>query len=134
MIVVGAAGDPYSDHLAHPLTVVEDGKKRTYWTTEDTVGEALAALGVAKLQRFIPRSVMIGFVNALAILIFAAQIPHLLGVPWLVYPMVAAGIAIMVFFQIVTGGTLMLVAAAGVFALVAIGLYAAPFRTATAPV
>ena len=31
---------------AHPLTVVEDGKKRTYWTTEDTVGEALAALGI----------------------------------------------------------------------------------------
>ncbi|MBF6290122.1 SulP family inorganic anion transporter, partial [Nocardia cyriacigeorgica] len=46
--------------------------------------------------RFIPRSVMVGFVNALAILIFTAQIPHLLGVPWLVYPMVAIGIVIMV--------------------------------------
>ncbi|SJN20352.1 Sulfate permease [Microbacterium esteraromaticum] len=55
----------------------------------------LAALGVAKLMRFIPRSVMVGFVNALAILIFAAQVPQLIGVPWLVYPLVAAGILIM---------------------------------------
>ena len=57
---------------------------------------ALGALGVAKLMRFIPRSVMVGFVNALAILIFSAQVPHLLGVPWLVYPMVAIGIVIIV--------------------------------------
>ncbi|MTH70393.1 SulP family inorganic anion transporter, partial [Agromyces bracchium] len=56
----------------------------------------MGVLGVARLMRFIPRSVMIGFVNALAILIFSAQIPHLLGVPWLVYPLVAAGIIIMV--------------------------------------
>ncbi|MEU4647334.1 SulP family inorganic anion transporter [Nocardia fluminea] len=57
----------------------------------------LSVVGVARLMRFIPRSVMVGFVNALAILIFTAQIPHLLGVPWLVYPMVALGIVIMVF-------------------------------------
>ncbi|TDC85412.1 SulP family inorganic anion transporter [Micromonospora sp. KC606] len=56
----------------------------------------LAVLGVAKLMRFIPRSVMVGFVNALAILIFAAQVPHLLGVPWLVYPLAALALAIMV--------------------------------------
>jgi SulP family sulfate permease len=56
----------------------------------------LSALGVARLMRFIPRSVMVGFVNALAILIFVAQLPHLLGVPWLVYPFVAAGLAMMV--------------------------------------
>ncbi|TLF77634.1 SulP family inorganic anion transporter [Nocardia cyriacigeorgica] len=56
----------------------------------------LSVVGVARLMRFIPRSVMVGFVNALAILIFTAQIPHLLGVPWLVYPMVAIGIVIMV--------------------------------------
>ncbi|MFG2444977.1 SulP family inorganic anion transporter [Nocardia fluminea] len=57
----------------------------------------LSVIGVARLMRFIPRSVMVGFVNALAILIFTAQIPHLIGVPWLVYPMAAIGIAIMVF-------------------------------------
>ncbi|WP_084082784.1 SulP family inorganic anion transporter [Corynebacterium freneyi] len=62
----------------------------------------LSLLGVAKLMRFIPRQVMVGFVNALAILIFMAQIPHLVGVPWLVYPLVAVGIAIMVFFPRVT--------------------------------
>nr|WP_228542204.1 SulP family inorganic anion transporter [Nocardia sp. XZ_19_369] len=57
----------------------------------------LSVVGVAKLMRFIPRSVMVGFVNALAILIFLAQVPHLLGVSWLVYPMVAIGLALMVF-------------------------------------
>jgi len=50
-------------------------------------------LGVARLMRFIPRSVMVGFVNALAILIFVAQLPHLIGASWIVYAMVAAGIA-----------------------------------------
>ncbi len=56
----------------------------------------LALAGVAKLMRFIPRSVMVGFVNALAILIFMAQLPHLIHVPWLVYPMVAVGLLIIV--------------------------------------
>lgn len=56
----------------------------------------LSWLGAAKLMRFVPRSVMVGFVNALAILIFLAQLPHLLGVPWLVYPLVAVGIVLIV--------------------------------------
>ncbi len=56
----------------------------------------LALLGVARLMRFIPRSVMVGFVNALAILVFVAQLPHLTGVPWAVYALVAAGIALIV--------------------------------------
>ncbi len=55
----------------------------------------LASLGVARLMRFIPRSVMVGFVNALAILVFASQLPHLIGVPWLVYPLVAVGLVLM---------------------------------------
>ncbi|MEH0147769.1 SulP family inorganic anion transporter [Corynebacterium sp. Q4381] len=63
----------------------------------------LGALGVAKLQRFIPRSVMIGFVNALGILIFSAQLEHLINVPWPVYPLVAAGIAIIIFWPKITG-------------------------------
>lgn len=62
----------------------------------------LAAAGVAKLMRFVPHSVMTGFVNALAILIFSAQIPHLIGVPWLVYPMVAIGLLIMILLPRVT--------------------------------
>lgn len=55
-----------------------------------------AAAGLARLVRFIPRSVMIGFVNALAILIFSAQLGHLVDVPWLVYPLVVAGLAMIV--------------------------------------
>ena len=54
----------------------------------------LGLSGVAKLMRFIPRSVMVGFVNALAILIFLSQVPELIGVPWLVYPLTAAGLLI----------------------------------------
>ncbi len=52
----------------------------------------LLRLGV--LMRFVSRSVMTGFVNALAILIFLAQLPELIGVSWLTYPMVAAGLGI----------------------------------------
>ncbi len=57
---------------------------------------ALGLGGVAKVMRFIPRSVMVGFVNALAILIFLAQVPYMVDVPFLVYPMIAVGIAVMV--------------------------------------
>ena len=49
-------------------------------------------LGV--LMRFISRSVVTGFVNALAILIFLAQLPELINVGWVVYAMVAGGLAI----------------------------------------
>lgn len=56
----------------------------------------MGVLGVAKLMRFIPRSVMLGFVNSLAILIFMAQLPHLINVPWMVYPLVGIGLIIMV--------------------------------------
>lgn len=54
-----------------------------------------AVLGVAKLMRFIPRSVMVGFVNALAILIFLSQMPQLVDVPWAVYALVAVGLGIL---------------------------------------
>lgn len=49
---------------------------------------------VAKLMRFIPRAVMIGFVNALAILIFMAQVPHFLGISTMTYVFVAVTLAI----------------------------------------
>jgi sulfate permease, SulP family len=55
---------------------------------------ALGALGVGRLMRFVPRTVMVGFVNALAILIFLAQLPHIIGLGPVVYAMVAAAIAI----------------------------------------
>lgn len=62
----------------------------------------LGALGVAKLMRFVPRSVMVGFVNSLAILIFIAQVPEMHDVPWVVYPLIIGGLALMVFFPKVT--------------------------------
>ncbi|EPQ45611.1 sulfate permease [Mycobacterium pseudoshottsii JCM 15466] len=62
----------------------------------------LSLLGVARLMRFIPRSVMVGFVNALAILIFLSQVPHLLGVPAVVYPFVIVGLLLMVFLPKLT--------------------------------
>jgi SulP family sulfate permease len=56
----------------------------------------LAMVGVARLMRFLPRSVMVGFVNALAILIFLSQVPHLVDVPWTVYALLAAGLVVIV--------------------------------------
>tara|TARA_R110002020_G_scaffold34066_29_gene103883 strand:+ start:46993 stop:48519 length:1527 start_codon:yes stop_codon:yes gene_type:complete len=61
--------------------------------------------GIAKLgyvMRFVSKSVMTGFVNALAILIFMAQLPELIGVPWLTYVMVAAGLGIIYLFPLIT--------------------------------
>ena len=50
---------------------------------------AFGLVGLARIMRFIPRSVMIGFVNALGILIFTAQLQHVLDVPAAVYPLFA---------------------------------------------
>lgn len=56
----------------------------------------LGALGVAKLMRFVPRSVMTGFVNALAILIFLAQVPHLVDGGVIGAVLVAAGLLVII--------------------------------------
>jgi len=52
------------------------------------------ALRLGDLLRFVSRSVVTGFVNALAILIFMAQLPEFNGATWQVYAMVAAGLTI----------------------------------------
>ncbi|NLF52808.1 MAG: SulP family inorganic anion transporter, partial [Thauera phenolivorans] len=54
------------------------------------------------LMRFVSRSVVTGFVNALAILIFMAQLPELTDVSWHVYAMTAAGLGIIYLFPYVT--------------------------------
>lgn len=54
------------------------------------------------VMRFVSRSVMTGFVNALAILIFMAQLPELIGMPWETYAMIFAGLAIIYLFPRVT--------------------------------
>ncbi|MBC9205931.1 SulP family inorganic anion transporter [Roseomonas aerophila] len=46
------------------------------------------------LMRFVSKSVRTGFVNALAILIFSAQVPQMLGVTWHTYALIAAGLGI----------------------------------------
>jgi len=51
---------------------------------------------VAKVMKFIPRAVMIGFVNALAILIFMAQVPHFVGISTLTY--VFVGITLIIVY------------------------------------
>lgn len=60
------------------------------------------ALRLGSLMRFVSRSVVIGFVNALAILIFLAQIPELTSVGWPVYALVAAGLALIYLFPYIT--------------------------------
>ena len=54
------------------------------------------------LMQFVSRSVITGFVNALAILIFMAQLPQLVGLGWQTYAMVAAGLAIIYGFPQLT--------------------------------
>ncbi|MEC4200446.1 SulP family inorganic anion transporter [Bacillus sp. AAVF1] len=53
-------------------------------------------LKIARFMKFIPRSVMVGFVNALAILIFMAQVPHFVGVSNMTY--VVVGITLLIIY------------------------------------
>ena len=59
---------------------------------------AAGYLRLGSLMRFVSRSVVTGFVNALAILIFMAQLPELIDVTWHVYAMTAAGLGIIYLF------------------------------------
>ncbi|MGC8702199.1 MAG: SulP family inorganic anion transporter [Thiomonas sp.] len=59
-------------------------------------------LGFAKLMRFVSRSVITGFANALAIVIFMAQLPELIHVPWTVYALTAGGLGIIYLFPYIT--------------------------------
>lgn len=60
------------------------------------------AFKLGSLLRFVSRSVMTGFVNALAILIFAAQLPELIGAGWVVFAMVGVGLGIIYLLPYVT--------------------------------
>ncbi|WP_442957937.1 SulP family inorganic anion transporter [Phenylobacterium sp.] len=63
---------------------------------------AVGLLRLGRYIKFVSRSVMTGFVNSLAILIFLAQLPELTGVGWQTYAMVAAGLAIIYGFPRLT--------------------------------
>ena len=60
------------------------------------------ALRLGRYMKFVPRSVMVGFVNALAILIFMAQLPQFVGAGLAMYAVVAAGLGIIYLFPRVT--------------------------------
>ena len=60
-----------------------------------------AYIGVAKLMSFVARAVVVGFVNALAILIFMAQLPELTNVTWHVYALTIVGLGIIYLFPYV---------------------------------
>ena len=83
------------------VTLVRDHGLQYLLAASVLAGAIQIGLGLLKLgnlMRFVSRSVMTGFVNALAILIFLAQIPEMdpstPGVGWLTYAMIAAGLAI----------------------------------------
>jgi len=73
------------------------------------------------LMQFVSRSVITGFVNALAILIFMAQIPQLVGMSWHTYAMIAAGLAIIYLLPRMTTAVPSPLAAILVLAAVSIG-------------
>ncbi|SHP80638.1 sulfate transporter [Mycobacteroides abscessus subsp. abscessus] len=80
--------------------VAEHGLQYLFATTILT-GILQILFGVFKLARymkFIPRSVMVGFVNALAILIFMAQLEQFVDASWVMYAMVAGALAIIYLF------------------------------------
>ena len=87
------------------VTLVADHGLQYLFATTVLAGLLQILAGFCRLghlMRFVSRSVMTGFVNALAILIFMAQIPELVSVPWLTYPLVAAGLAIIYLLPRVT--------------------------------
>ncbi|REJ07154.1 SulP family inorganic anion transporter [Halobacillus trueperi] len=57
---------------------------------------------LARFMKFIPRSVMVGFVNALGILIFTSQLQHFENEPWVIYALVGLTLAIIYLFPLVT--------------------------------
>jgi len=87
------------------VTLVKDHGLQYLFAATVLAGVLQIGAGILKLgyvMRFVSRSVMTGFVNALAILIFMAQLPELIGVPWLTYVLVALGLAIIYLLPMVT--------------------------------
>ncbi len=79
------------------VTLVRDHGLEYLFAASILTGVFQIIVGLLKLGRyikFVSRSVMTGFVNSLAILIFMAQLPELIGANWQTYALVAAGLAI----------------------------------------
>ena len=90
--------------LVMVLLVKEHGLQYLLATTLLTGALQICAglLRLGALMRFVSRSVVTGFVNALAILIFMAQLPEVIGATWVVYVMVAGGLGIIYLFPLLT--------------------------------
>lgn len=87
------------------VTLVKDHGLQYLFAATLLTGVLQIIAGVLKLgtlMRFVSRSVITGFVNALAILIFMAQLPELTNVTWHVYALVAGGLGIIYLFPYVT--------------------------------
>lgn len=87
------------------VTLVRDYGLEYLLATTVLAGLLQIIAGVLKLgslMRFVSRSVLTGFVNALAILIFMAQLPELINVSWVTYVMVAGGLGIIYLFPYIT--------------------------------
>ncbi|MEW5928606.1 MAG: SulP family inorganic anion transporter [Gemmatimonadota bacterium] len=87
------------------ITLVKDHGVEYLFAATILTGVLQVLFGVLKVgrkMRFVPRAVMVGFVNALAILIFMAQLPQFVGAGWQMYAMVAAGLAIIYLFPRLT--------------------------------
>ena len=79
------------------ITLVRDHGLEYLFAATILTGIIQFTFGAFKLGRamkFVPKAVMVGFVNALAILIFMAQLPQFAGQGWMMYAFVAAGLAI----------------------------------------
>lgn len=87
------------------VTLVADYGLQYLFAATILTGVLQTLFGVLKLARFmkfIPRAVMIGFVNALAILIFMAQLEQFVDATWVMYAMVAGALAIIYIFPRLT--------------------------------
>lgn len=87
------------------VTLVKDHGIQYLFAASFLCGVFQVAIGLLKLGRyikFVSRSVMTGFVNSLAILIFLAQMPELIGANWQTFAMVGAGLAIIYGFPVIT--------------------------------
>ncbi len=87
------------------ITLVADHGLQYLFAATILTGIIQILFGVFKLARFIkfvPRSVMVGFVNALAIMIFTSQLQHFEGESWIMYSMVALTLAIIYLFPRIT--------------------------------
>jgi SulP family sulfate permease len=87
------------------IPLVRDHGVQYLFAATILMGAIQIAAGLARLDllmQFVSRSVITGFVNALAILIFMAQLPQLIDVTWQAYAMVAAGLAIIYLLPRVT--------------------------------